>query len=137
MLFRSGYVFITSREPKALFFCLKKVPVMAKMMADDECFFLSVEKEEAEFLKKIMNQNHVIGLSYLLTDGKGEILQVSGPLEACVPQIVKCRYGKRNVLVRLKLLGKEKTVLLGIVLKEDLEQGVRDWKGERGKQGTG
>ena len=132
-----GYVFITSREPKALFFCLKKVPVMAKMMANDECFFLSVEKEEVEFLQRIMNRNHVIGLSYLLTDGKGKILQVSGPLEVCVPQIVKCRYGKRNVLVRLKLLGKEKTVLLGIVLKEDLEQGLGEWKGERGKQETG
>ena len=110
---------------------------MAKMMANDECFFLSVEKEEVEFLQRIMNRNHVIGLSYLLTDGKGKILQVSGPLEVCVPQIVKCRYGKRNVLVRLKLLGKEKTVLLGIVLKEDLEQGLGEWKGERGKQGTG
>lgn len=119
-----GYVFIISKEPEALFFCLKKVPAMAKMMADEDSFFLSLEKEEAEFLQKIMDEDHVIGLSYLLTDGRGKILRVSGPLEACVPQVIKYQYGKRHVLVRLKLLGREKTVLLGIVLKEDMEQGL-------------
>lgn len=119
-----GYVFITSREPEALFFCLKKVPAMAKMMADEDFFFLSLEKEEAEFLQKIMDEDHVIGLSYLLTDGQGKILKVSGPLEVCMPQVIKYQYGKRHVLVRLKLLGKEKTILLGIVLKEDIDQGL-------------
>lgn len=125
-----GYVFITSNRPEALFFCLKRVPAMAKLMADDESFFLSVEKEETQFLQKIMNKDHVIGLSYLLTDGKGTILQVSGPLETCLDQIVKCRYGKRHVLVRLKLLGREKTVMLGIVLKEDMEQRLQHGKNE-------
>ena len=68
-----GYVFITSREPEALFFCLKQVPVMARMMVDEDCFFLSVEEDEAEFLEQIMNRDHVIGLSYLSTDGRGNI----------------------------------------------------------------
>lgn len=125
-----GYVFITSKEPEALFFCLKKVPAMAKLMADDESFFLALEKEEAEFLKKIMDKDHIIGLSYLLTDGKGKILQVSGPLKACILQVIKYQYGKRHVLVRMKLLGKEKTVLLGIVLKEDICQELRYGKVE-------
>lgn len=125
-----GYVFITSKDPENLFFCLKQVPAMSKMMADDDFFFLSVEKEEAAFLKKIMNQEHVIRLSYLLTDGKGNIRQVSGPLADCVSQIVRCRFGKRHVLVRLKLLGEEKTVLLGIVLKEDICQELRFGKVE-------
>ncbi len=119
-----GYVFITSREPEELFLCLKQVPAMSKMMADDEFFFLSVEREEAEFLKQIMDEDHVICLSYLETDGKGKIRQVSGPLKDCMSQIVRYQYGKRYVLVRLKLLGEEKTVLMGIVLKEDMCQGV-------------
>ena len=125
-----GYVFITSREPEALFFCLKQVPAMSKMIADDECFFLSVEKKESKFLRQIMDENHVIGLSYLSTDGNGKIRQVSGPLESCVPQLVRCRFGKRHVLVRLSLLGKEKTVLLGIILNEDICQELRYGKVE-------
>ncbi len=115
-----GYVFITSKEPEALFFYLKQVPAMSKMMADDTYSFLFVEREEEEFLKQIMDENHIIGLSYLETDRKGKIRRVSGPLENCVSQIERCRLGKRHVLVRLKLLGKEKTVLLGIVLDEDI-----------------
>lgn len=115
-----GYVFITSREPEALFFCLKKIPTMAKMMADDDFFFLSLEPEEAAFLEQITDEHHVIGLSFLETDGNGNILQVSGPLASCVSQIVRCKYGKRYVLVRLQLLGQEKEVFLGIVLKEDI-----------------
>lgn len=117
-----GYVFITSNEPEALFFCLKQVPAMAKMIMDDDFSFLFVEREEAEFLEQIMDENHVIGLSYMQTDGKGKIQQVSGPLETCLNRIVKCRYGRRHVLVRLKLLGKEKMVLLGIIFKEDMDR---------------
>ena len=112
----------------------KKVPAMAKLMADGDCCFLSVEKEEAAFLKKIMNPDHVIVLSYLLTDGKGNIRKVSGPLKNCVQQIVRCRYGKRHVLVRLNLLGEEKTILLGIILKEDVCEELRYGKVEAGIQ---
>lgn len=120
-----GYVFITSREPEALFFCLKKLPAMTKMIADEESFFLSLDLEETEFLQKIMDDRHVIGLSYLETDGNGKILQVSGPLRFCVREMVYCRFGKRYAIVRIKLLGKEKDVLLGIVLKEDIYQEIR------------
>ena len=125
-----GYVFITSREPEALFFCLKQVPAMSKMMADEEFFFLTVEREEAEFLKNIMNEDHVICLSYLSTDGKGNIRQISGPLKACASGIVRYRFGKRHVLVRLRILGEEKTVLLGIVLDEDIRRELRYGKVE-------
>lgn len=130
-----GYVFITSREPEALFFCLKQVPVMARMMVDEDRFFLSVEEDEAEFLEQIMNRDHVIGLSYLSTDGRGNILQVSGPLEKCIDEVEKYRFGKRHVLVRVKLHGEEKTVLFGIVLNEDICQGMRGKKGGISAQG--
>lgn len=125
-----GYVFITSREPEALFFCLKKIPAMTKMMADEESFFLSLDPEEAAFLDQMMDEQHVIGLSYLETDGEGKIIQVSGPLSSCVSRIVRCRFGKRYAIVRLHLLGKEKEVLLGIILKEDICREIRYGKVE-------
>lgn len=115
-----GYVFITSREPEALFFCLKQIPAMTKMMTDEDSFFLSLEPEEAVFLEQLMDERHVIGLSYLETDGNGNIYQVSGPLASCIPRIVRCKYGKRYVIVRLQIHGKEKDILLGIILKEDI-----------------
>ena len=115
-----GYVFITPREPRALFFCLKQLPAMVKMMARDDDFVLPVEAEEKAFLKKIMDVNHVIGLSYLKTDGKGNVLSVTGPMKSCISRMVLCRFGKRYALVRMPFLGKEKEIFFGIVLKEDL-----------------
>ena len=109
-----GYVFITSREPGALFFCLKQLPAMVKMMARDDDFFLLVEAEEKAFLKKIMDVNHVIGLSYLETDGKGNVLSVAGPMKSCISRMVLCRFGKRYALVRMPFLGKEKEIFFGI-----------------------
>ena len=123
-----GYVFITSREPEALFFCLKKLPAMVKMMAHDDDFFLPVEAEEEAFLKQMMNEQHVIGLSYLETDGKGRILRAAGPIKSCISQIVRLKFGKRYALVRLRLLGREKEIFFGIVLKEDLKEEL--WYGK-------
>ena len=120
-----GYVFITSRGPEALFFCLKKLPAMTKMMVDEEKFFLSLELQESAFLQRMTNKQHVIGLSYLETNGEGNILQVLGPLRSCVSEIVRLRFGKRYVIVRIKLLGKEKEILLGIMLKEDVGQEIK------------
>ena len=82
------------------------------------------------FLQKMMNEQHVIGLSYLEMDGEGKIIQVSGPLSSCVSRIVRCRFGKRYAIVRLHLLGKEKEVLLGIILKEDICREIRYGKVE-------
>lgn len=118
------------RGSRGFIFCLKKLPAMAKMMADEEYFFLSLDPEEAAFLQKMMNEQHVIGLSYLETDGEGKIIQVSGPLSSCVSRIVRCRFGKRYAIVRLHLLGKEKEVLLGIILKEDICREIRYGKVE-------
>ena len=121
-----GYVFITSKEPKALFFCLKKLPAMARMLAADEFAFLSLEKEEADFLKQILDEDYVIRLSYMDTDSKGKIFQIKGPLAECADQIVRIRFGKRYALVKFMIHGEEKNVLLGIVLKGDLHGVVFD-----------
>ena len=93
---------------------------MAKLLADEELFFLSLEIEEAAFLRKIMDSEYVIRLSHVVTDKNGKIVPISGPLKLCGNRIVKCRLGKRYVLVRVGIHGEEKEALLGIVLEGDL-----------------
>ncbi len=125
-----GYVFVTTDQPEQLYLSLKQVPAMSKIVADDNLFFLALEKAEAEFLQNIMDERHVIGLSYLATDGHGQIQQVTGPLSRCLPQVVRYNYKKRNVMVRLRLAGAEKQVMLGIVLKEDIRRQLQYGKVE-------
>ncbi len=117
-----GYVFITTGEPQELFLHLRQVPAMSRLLADLDFDFIPLEQEEEAFFRQVMPKGHVIRLSYVATDGRDHVLQMSGPLSACSSRIVRWRFGKRCAIVRLNLLGQEKHVLLGMILKEDIRR---------------
>lgn len=119
-----GYVFVLSEEPEALFFHLKQVPAMSKIIADGDFTFLTLEKTEVDFLKGMLSAKHIMHLSYVETDGKGKVLQVSGPLKGYMKWVIKFHFKKRFVTIKFKLLGAEKTAVLGIVLEEDIRQEI-------------
>ncbi len=84
-----GYVFITSGDPEGLFLCLKNVPAMSKLLADgipadNGLTFLPMYPDEAAFLSSLLDEDHIIRLSYVATDGKDHATYISGPLELCV-----------------------------------------------------
>lgn len=119
-----GYVFIISDEPVPLFLQLRKIPAMSKLMADGEYTFLPLNKEEEKFLESISGDQHVIRLSYVETDGRGNVGKIFGPLNVQRSQVIKYQFKKRYALVRVKLLGEEKKVALGILLAEDIRQEI-------------
>lgn len=121
-----GYVFVTSDEPDRLFLFLKNVPAMSKMMSDGEFYFLPLETAEARLLADIMDEDHVIRLSYVATDGKDHISYVAGPLEAAIAagaeRIAGYQFRLRYARVRLALAGEEKEVRMGIILNDDIRR---------------
>lgn len=122
-----GYIFITSEDPKGLFLCLKSVPSMSKLLADGvpadgEFTFIPVHQEEAAFLESLLDENHIIRLSYVATDGKDHVTYVSGPLEACRENTVNYRFRKRYASIRLMLTGEEKEIRLGFILNDDIRR---------------
>ncbi len=122
-----GYVFITSEDPESLFLCLKKVPSMSKLLADGalaetEFTFIPLHQEEAAFLERLMDEDHIIRLSYVATDGKDHITYISGPLEACGDSNVNYRFRKRYASIKLMLSGEEKEVRLGLILNDDIRR---------------
>ncbi len=119
-----GYAFIVSEQPEEVFLQLKHVPAMSKMMADGEFTFLPLDSEEEAFLQDMLGHDHIVRLSYVATDGRGHVYRASGPLEAYMPQVVRFQFKKRYAIIRLKLLGMEKTVALGIILNEDIRQEI-------------
>lgn len=125
-----GYVFITSDDPETLFLNLRQVPAMSKLMSDGDFTFLPIDPKEAEFLEQILDSDHIMRLSYVSTDGKNHVYHISGPLEFCRPQIVRYRFRERYAVIRLKLLGEEKDVILGIVLNEDVRRELQYGKVE-------
>ena len=117
-----GYVFITCDNPEELFFCLKQVPAMTRLIADGAFYFLPLDPAEADFLENIMDGKHVMRLSYVSTDGHDHVSYISGPLEFCRSRILGYRFRKRYATIRLLLSGEEKDVRLGIILNEDVRR---------------
>ena len=116
-----GYVFIITEEPEDLYFQLKNVLAMSKLISDGSYDFLPIEREEEEFLQDVMSEDHVIHLSLIEKDEDGHICRVAGPIGKYKEHIVKFQYKKRYALTRIRLLGREKVVALGILLKEDVK----------------
>lgn len=117
-----GYAFITSDDADGLFLHLKKVPAMSKMMTTGEFIFTPLESEEADFLGTIMDEDHVIRLSYAATDGRDHVTYLSGPLQDCGERILNYQFRKRYASVRLCISGQEKEVRMGIILNDDIRR---------------
>ena len=97
---------------------------MSKMIADGEFTFLPIEQEEETFLDNMLRADHIVRLSYVAMDGKGRVYRILGPLEEYASQVVRYQFKKRYVIIRLRLLGEEKTVALGIILNEDIQREI-------------
>lgn len=119
-----GYAFITSDAPEAMFHYLKKVPAMSKLLSNGEFYFLPLEQAEAGFMDQIMDENHVIRLSYVATDGRNHVSYRSGPLESCGSRILEYQFRKRYALVRVNIAGQEKRIRMGIILNDDIRREV-------------
>ena len=121
-----GYIFITSEAPDKLFLFLKNVPAMSKLMSDGGFYFLPLDAAEARFLADIMDENHVIRLSYAATDGKDHVTYVTGPLETALKaeteRVMGYHFRLRYARVRLALAGEEKEVRMGIILDNDIRR---------------
>lgn len=117
-----GLVFLTCREPEPLFRYLEQVPVVSRLLADGEFSILPMDGEEAALLEKLQDQDHVVKLSYVSTDGMGHVFRVEGPLSSCEEKVERYGFKKRFAIIRLKLLGEETTAALGICLNEDAEE---------------
>lgn len=119
-----GYVFIDTEQPKSIFMHLKKIPVMSQIIRDDEFTFLSVYPDEEDMLKHLLNadDDHVVRLSYVEKTATGNIKRIDGPLCYYQNQVERYQFKKRYAIIRLSLSGKEQSIVLGILLKEDIRQ---------------
>lgn len=94
---------------------------LAQRMACGDLVFFPVMKEDVEFLTAISGKDHVVRLSYVEKNDQGQIDRISEPLKTCQRQIERIQFKKRYAMVRHKLWGEERAIVLGIMLKEDRE----------------
>lgn len=117
-----GYVFVDTKQPGEMYKELKKIPKFSKILKNEEETFLAVEEEERVFLENIQSEEHLVKQSTVTLDKEKKIIAADGAVGRYLDQIVKQRIRKRYVLVRQKFLGKERKILLGIRLEDDVRQ---------------
>ena len=80
---------------------------------------MPVMEEDAQFLEKISGKEHLVKLSFVQKDEAGNIGRLSEPLNGCRAEIERMQFKKRYAMVRHRLWGEEKVLVLGILLNED------------------
>lgn len=116
-----AYIFVVTNNPGRLFFELKRVPRLTKLLSNEEDTFFSVSSEEEEFLKNVQNEEHIVRRSLVEVDDEGTIIKADGAVGVYLRNIVRQRLRKRYVCVEQEFLGEKRKIYLGIKLEEDRE----------------
>lgn len=135
-----AYVFLDMDEPEEMFYHLKKVPELAKILGDNSGEFIPLEEEEAGFLKVLCSgkkenevrkddgkagehrteeMEHLVKLTKVYLDERGNITRFKGPLEYFQEKIVRLNLRKRFAIIEMIMRGERQTALLGIKIEKN------------------
>ena len=98
-----GYLFVTTEDPEAIYWKLREIPGLTKLLRTEESQFLSVSPEEQDFLEDLIDK-----------DEEKKILSAKGPLRKYVKQIVKKKIRLCYVMIEKELFGQKRKILIGI-----------------------
>lgn len=112
-----GYLFLKTEEAEQLFFQLKQIPKLTKLLGDAELTFDSLTDEEAAFVENLGGAGHVVQLSPVAVDKDGNMTVLGGELKKYEDRIKKIDLHKRIAVVRTTIGETEKEIYLGIVLE--------------------
>lgn len=109
-----GYLFVITERPEGLYQELRRVPRLTKVLGREEQNFYPLSREEEAFVRGIGDQEHRTSLSKIkLGEGK-EIRVVEGPLKDYVGNVVKVNLHKREVVIRVRFVGRETELKMGV-----------------------
>lgn len=114
-----GYLFVDTQTPKDVYFTLKQIPKLTKLLKEDGEVFLPVEEEERQFLTSIQSEGHLVRRSLVKLDKERQIIGADGAVGRYIKQMVRQRVSKRYVLIEQELLGEKRRLKFGIRLEED------------------
>lgn len=126
-----AYVFLDMVQPDQMFYHLKKVPELAKILGDSQGTFIPLEAEETEFLKVLCDkteenvesikrrESYLVRLTKVYLDEAGTAKRLEGPLGYFKEKIIRLNLRKRYAIIEMTLRGERQTAMLGIKLEKD------------------
>lgn len=123
----SGYVFVITDRPDELYMELKAIPKLSKLLGETdnsgERYFVSLSKEEQEFMENILDMSDfIVHRSIVKRDSRGIIYQAKGALEHYLDNIVKVDFTHRRVLIDIELFGRVRRIKLCVMGEDDCRE---------------
>lgn len=119
-----GYVFMNSENAEELYFALKRVPMLTKLLGRDLEFFTALTDQETEWLEALVpvdQDGKITGevpLSQIKVTENDEIKILSGPLQDMAGRVKRINLHKRIAEVEVEFMGRIITIHLGIEMVE-------------------
>lgn len=119
-----GYVFVVSEKPGELYEELKGVPKLTKMLGREKDFFFALEEREMRFVCGIGDANHKTSLSKVRVSDAKKIQVIDGPLKGYERHIGSINLHRREVTVKMELMGRELELKMGIEMVNRIQDVV-------------
>lgn len=121
-----GYVFVTTEDAEKLYLCLKRIPLLTKMLGRDMEYFVRLSGQEENWLDLLLKKNgqrdaaekNEVGLSQIDIQEGNEIRIVSGPLADMAGMVKKIHLHKMIAEVEVPFMNGSTVIHLGIELIE-------------------
>jgi|InofroStandDraft_1065614.scaffolds.fasta_scaffold96275_2 transcriptional antiterminator NusG len=109
-----GYVFVISKQPEKLYQELRKIPRMTKILGREKDIFIPLNEEEEQLICGIGDRRHKTSISQIEIMERKKICVIDGPLKGYLGNIVKMNLHKREVVIKVKFMGRYMELKMGI-----------------------
>lgn len=113
-----GYIFLVTERVGELFYQLKAVPELTKILGDGR-EFIPIKDEEKDLLQKLGNEKHVTEMSVGYLVGE-QVVILSGPMKGMEGKIKKLDRHKRVAVLEVGMFGRWVDVKVGVEIVERL-----------------
>ena len=107
-----GYLFLITDHIEDVFFALKRVPRLTKLLRPDQKM-TPLAKEEAEVLDRLSGGKGLVKMSFGIKEGD-QIKVTKGCLMGMESRIVKIDRHKRKAIIEIELFGEKRKAEVGL-----------------------
>ncbi len=114
-----GYVFLVSGQPEELFFQLRHVPGLTKILGTG-WEFVPLSEEEVDLLQRLGGEDRIVEISTGVIENE-QIIIKSGPLKGMEGYIKKIDRHKRIARLEVEMMGRVMEIQVGLEVVEKLK----------------
>ena len=107
-----GYIFFLTEDVDGLFFRLKRVKELTKILKTGDVFVPLTEQEEA-FLKRLMNPEYKVEMSFGFIEGERVVI-TEGPVMGLEGMIKRIDRHKKQAVLKTEFFGKPTEIMVGL-----------------------